>query len=648
HSQASDDTMNSSDSSRIMGATAAIYSSYLEHSRIDMQAEDANVYVARALRLVIQNVLAQLSATLVVTISARHLGTAQWFEYMMNNLVDSWRMTAVQLLRFRPDSGHTSVPGRKRVNLLLVDSYGGLLDTNIAVDNADFDDPDYYFIFLQTRDPLIPEELRQILDHCLANFWLHCNVMVQTAEVDVLVYTYYPYTAGRCQEAHPVLVNRFDGSRWLTNSSMFPDKLGQMHGCPLTVLTWHQPPFVELVLDAASGDVRAAGFEIQLVRHLASRLNFSLELANLALLRPEAYRLADGAHEGPIERVSLLGLPLGLHRLDISIFQLLQRSANLSMGYFRKTARRNQLLTTPMSYYSASLVAVLQLERYRLGSLTLLVFPFEVSVWLLLLLALVIHLGLYLPCWRRRIVAGREGEADGGGLQVVGLLLGAALARLPRAWRHRLIAAHWLWASIPLRVSYQSLLFHLIRLQLYNTPSFSMDQLLAEGFQGICNANTRRLLLEMPQLAGSPDSIQALDTPSDWIVLEALQRNTNRKIFAVANQDVVMSFLHSSSHPNAYHVVRQPVNVEYAGIYMPKHSYLYEKVDEIVRRLDAGGFIHAWRRASFVAHRREVVQQTNRRYINHAKLSGIYMVMAAMYTLAGLVFVGELLFRRWS
>ncbi|KAH8303148.1 hypothetical protein KR059_001647, partial [Drosophila kikkawai] len=626
----SNGVMNSSSSSRNPDGTSALFSSYVEHSRIDMQGEDANVYVARALRLVIENVLAQLSATLVVTISTRHLGTAQWFEYMMNNLVDSWRMTAVQLLRFRPDSVHISVPGRKRVNLLLVDSYSGLQDTNITADNADFDDPDYYFIFLQTRDAFIPEELRLILNHCLANFWLHCNVMVQTAQVDVLVYTYYPYTAARCQEAHPVLVNRFDGRPWLTNSSMFPDKLRQMHGCPLTVLTWHLPPFVELVLDAASGLVRAEGFEIQLMRHLARQMNFSIELKNLALLRPEAYRLADGANDGPIE-------------------WLLHRSANMSMGYFRKTARRNQLLTTPMSYYSANLVAVLQLERYRLGSLALLVFPFELPVWLLLLLALVIHMGLYLPCRRRRRnVLGGEREVNGGGLQILGLLLGAALARLPRAWRHRLIAAHWLWASIPLRISYQSLLFHLIRLQLYSTPSFSLDQLLAQGFQGICTANTRRLLLEMPQLAGSPDSIHALDTPSDWAVLEALQRNTKHKIFAVANQDVVLSFLHSSSHPKAYHVVRQPVNVEYIGIYMPKHSYLYEKVDETVRRLDAGGFIHAWRRASFMAHRREVLQQTNRRYINHAKLSGIYMVMAAMYTLAGLVFAGELLFRRWN
>ncbi|XP_016997594.2 uncharacterized protein Ir7f [Drosophila takahashii] len=618
--------MNTSSTSSGSPNPSSIYASYLQHSRIDMQGEDANAHVARALRLVIENVLAQLSTTLVVTISTRHLGTAQWFEYMMNNLMDSWRMVAVQLLRFRPDVVASSVPGRKRVNLLMVDSYLGLMDTNITENNADFDDPDYYFIFLQARDHLIPRELQLILDHCLAHFWLHCNVMIQTAQVEVLVYTYYPYTATSCQEAHPVKVNAFDGRRWWRNAKMFPDKLDQMHGCPLTVLTWHQPPFVELFSDPKDNSQRAGGFEIQLVQHMARRMNFSLVLANISLLRPNAYRLAEGAKEGPIER-------------------LLERSANLSMGYFRKTARRNQLLTTPMSYYSANLVAVLQLERYRLSSLALLAFPFELSVWLLLLLALLVHLAIHLPGRR----SNRGGDGGGGGLQVVALLLGAALARLPRPWRHRLIAAHWLWASIPLRISYQSLLFHLIRLQLYSTPSFSLEQLLAEGFQGICTANTERLLLEMPQLVRNPDSFHSLDTPSDWDVLNALQRNRKRKIFAVANQDVTQSFLHSSGQPNAYHVVKQPVNVEYAGMYMPKHSFLYEKLDDCIRRLDASGFIHAWRRAAFAGvHRgeRERVPQTSRRYINHAKLSGIYMVMAGMYLLSCLVFAGELILRR--
>ncbi|XP_037723367.1 uncharacterized protein LOC119555821 [Drosophila subpulchrella] len=605
----------------ISGSCQSIYSTYVEHSRIDLQGEDANAYVARALRLVIQNVLAQLSTTLVVTISARHLGTAHWFEYMMHNLMDSWRMVAVQLLRFRPDLVANPVPGRKRVNLVMVDSYAGLMDTKIAESNADFDDPDYYFIFLQARDSRIPRELQLILDHCLAHFWLHCNVMIQTAQVEVLVYTYYPYTADSCQEAHPVVVNAFDGSHWMGDSKMFPDKLNQMHGCPLTVLTWHQPPFVEIVGKPPDHGLRARGFEIKLVEHLARQMNFSLQLADITLKRPGAYRLAEGAKQGPVDT-------------------LLQRKANLSMGYFRRTARRNQLLTTPMSYYSANLVAVLQLERYRLSSLALLAFPFELSVWMLLLLALLIHLGLHLP--------GRRSNHDGGGgLQVVGLLLGAALARLPRPWRHRFIAAHWLWASIPLRVSYQSLLFHLIRMQLYNTPFFSLEQLLAEGFQGICTANTERLLLEMPLLSRNPNSFQSLDTTSDWEVLNALQRNRNGKIFAVTNQDVTQSFLHSSSQSDVYHVVKQPVNVEYVGMYMPKHSFLYEKVDDCIRRLDTSGFIHAWRRAAFAGvHRREQVSLANRRYINHSKLSGIYVVMAGMYLLAGLVFAGELIVGR--
>ncbi|XP_017085308.1 uncharacterized protein LOC108117411 [Drosophila eugracilis] len=617
--------MNNPNSSLSSGYGLSIYRSYLEHSRIDMQGDEANAFVVRALRLVIENVLAQISTTLVVTISTRHLGTAHWFEYMLNNLMDSWRMVAVQLFRIRPDLVANLVPGRKRVNLLMVDSYVGLLDTNITANNADFDDPDYYFIFLQARDHLVPKQLQLILEHCLAHFWLHCNVMVQTAQVEVFIYTYFPYTADSCQEAHPVLVNTFDGRKWKRNFKMFPDKVSQMHGCPLTVLTWHQPPFVELFWDPKNNRSGASGFEFQLVKHLARQMNFSLEVIDIALLRPNAYRLAEGANDGPIEK-------------------LLQRSANISMGYFRKTARRNQLLTTPMSYYSANLVAVLRTERYRLSSLSLLVFPFKLSVWLLLLLSLLIHLVIYLPGRRTN-----HGES-GGGLQVMALLLGAAVARLPRPWRHRLIAAHWLWASIPLRVSYQSLLFHLIRLQLYSTPSFSLEQLMADGFQGICTANTHRLLLEMPQVARNPDSFHSLDTPFDWDVLNALQQYRNRKIFAVANRDVALSFMHSSSYPNAYHVVKQPVNVEYAGMYMPKHSLLYEKVDDAIRRLDAAGFILAWRRASFASVlRRDEVQMTSRRYINNAKLSGIYMVVAAMYLLAGVVFVGELVFwrRNW-
>lgn len=133
--------------------------------------------------------------------------------------------------------------------------------------------------------------------------------MIQTAQVEVLVYTFYPYTANKCQRADPVLVNQFDGRQWMQSGSMFPDKLGQMHGCPLTVLTWHQPPFVALHWDPQSEEMKASGFEIQLLEYMSQQMNFSVHLSNLSLLRPEKYLLAEGVAEGPLEMVRSPLLP---------------------------------------------------------------------------------------------------------------------------------------------------------------------------------------------------------------------------------------------------------------------------------------------------------------------------------------------------
>lgn len=172
--------------------------------------------------------------------------------------------------------------------------------THLHEDNTGYDDQEYYFIFLQTPDEKMSHELQLILDHCLANYWLHCNVMVQTVRVEVLIYTYYPYaSAQHCQRAQPQLVNRFDG-RHMVNSPMFPDKLRQMHRCPLRVLLWHMPPFVELSWNASSEQWRARGFEMQLVEHLAQHLNFSIVLQ---LAEPTDSAL------GPLELASNMDSP---------------------------------------------------------------------------------------------------------------------------------------------------------------------------------------------------------------------------------------------------------------------------------------------------------------------------------------------------
>lgn len=101
-----------------------IYASYLDSKLIGIQAEDANQYVVRALKHVIQDVFAQLSTTLVITLATTEVKIDKWFENVVGDLASAWESVSVQMLHV---NHLPHVPGRKYCNLLLVDSYQALL-----------------------------------------------------------------------------------------------------------------------------------------------------------------------------------------------------------------------------------------------------------------------------------------------------------------------------------------------------------------------------------------------------------------------------------------------------------------------------------------------------------------------------------------
>ncbi|KAM8720662.1 hypothetical protein ACLKA7_006666 [Drosophila subpalustris] len=602
--------------------SSGLYASYVKSKYIGMQHEEANLFVLRALHYVIREVFAQLSSTLVITASSRDKMMFTWFEYVLSNLVSMTSDAAVQVLHIN-GSSPVRVPGRKYCNLILIDAYESLRDTMIAVDNAGYDNHEYYFIFLQTCDVFIQHELELILKHCLAHYWLNCNVMVQTAKVEVLIYSYYPYREQHCQTAQPELVNRFDGHRMI-NDPMFPNKLTQMHQCPLTLALWHMPPYVELSWDNHTSQLLARGFEVLLVNHLAQHLNFTLVLLKLNLLHVDKYQLAlaNGAEEGPIEL-------------------LMQQRANLSIGYFRKTARRDQLMTSPPAHYYVPLVATVELEYFRFGHWALLTFPFQAIVWRTLLAALLLHWSVYMWRWR------------GMGGQVLELLLGVALARLPRSWMQRIIYVHWLLGSIPLRIVYQSLLFHFMRLQLFETLPSSFEQLLGSNFHAICTSNTHQMLREMQQVERNLESFTDVASAYDEDVLDALHRANGRRMFAITGIDVTKAHLRDTSREVNYYILPQFVNVQQVAIYMPKHSYFHKQFTDLIRRLDASGFIAYWRRSAFAEYgqrygqnqrNQEQLHRDQQRRIHKTQLSAIYSVMGVLYGIAALVFCAELLF----
>ncbi|XP_032593994.1 uncharacterized protein LOC6565231 [Drosophila grimshawi] len=242
-----------------------------------------------------------------------------------------------------------------------------------------------------------------------------------------------------------------------------------------------------------------------------------------------------------------------------------------------------------MAHYYAPLVATVAIDKFRFGSLKLLHFPFQWGVWVTLLAALLVHGVVYV--WRWRV----------NGLQVLELLLGVTVVRLPRTWMQRIIYAHWMYGSIPLRVVYQSLLFHFIRLQLFESLPNSFEQLLDQHFRGLCTSSMLGMLREVPHLERIYESFESISSPYDEAVLDALHQRGDTRLFAITGLDTTNAYLWATNRQSEYHILTQ--------------------------------YSH---RSHTTSNRGQDQQQVH-------QLDGIYIVMGALYALSMLIFGAELL-----
>lgn len=94
---------------------------------------------------------------------------------------------------------------------------------------------------------------------------------------EVMLYTYYPFSAFYCERALPVLLNHYRGKDFLSPINFFPEKLGNFYGCPVSVVTFKNPPFMMFEVDE-NGLVNVDGIDGTVLRVLAQQLNFNVNI----------------------------------------------------------------------------------------------------------------------------------------------------------------------------------------------------------------------------------------------------------------------------------------------------------------------------------------------------------------------------------
>ncbi|XP_017869400.1 PREDICTED: uncharacterized protein LOC108618006 [Drosophila arizonae] len=281
-------------------------------------------------------------------------------------------------------------------------------------------------------------------------------------------YTYYPYSGERgCEDTQAVPVPLQQARPY----QIYPPKLRDLHGCPLHVVVWQIRPYMRLHMEQTRPSDRISGIDADILKLLASRLNFSL-----ALVANEPADLIGG--------VSYMnGTMTGAFRM------LQQRRANMTLGFAACMPARYKHLSSTLPYSQVEYVLVLRTARpYSVYEIML--FPFDSHVWLLVLALAALRLLCCVGGWRD--VA--------------------------------LIDLAWILSVFMLRMCYESSVF----MFLYNAPTRplpdSLEQALVQDYHFITDHATYRMTASLPALRartrilpGQPvDMLEQLQAQPEW------------------------------------------------------------------------------------------------------------------------------------
>ncbi|KAM7348573.1 uncharacterized protein ACRADG_007847 [Cochliomyia hominivorax] len=589
---------------------------YLNRISTIKQSEEINLYVVNALRFVIQNVFLNIANTFVFTVSSSGGPVEFWLLDTMSKLFATWSFIAVQLIVSDSKHPYIDVPGKRYCNMIMVDSLKSLEKAKIAEYNKNGDNLEYYYIFLQIRDIHIAEESEKILKYCFHNYWINCNVMIQTSKGEVLVYTYFPFNENGCFQTKPVLINRFIKNKF-ENEVMFPNKLKNLYGCSLKLSTWETSPFVINSSNNKFPVIQISGFEILTLITISQYMNFSLKIEWIDI---ETYSKNISPENEPLMKLKTY-------------------DTNFTMGYFRRTADRDKIATPSYVTYYIPLAAIILRKQANHESMGILTFPFDLITWILICVVYTV-IGLFNFFQKR--------TSSGGVFQVFEVILGMPINTIPQWSSSRISLMTTILSSLILRSIYQSLLFYLYRTNFYQVPPITLNGLVEDGYKAVTTELTQRFLIYVPQIADKTLPLIVINNTNELFPLRYLKLYRNESLVAITIIEFAVRYVDEEMDVgDALQIL--PINVKDQQVcfYLPKHSYFIEIFDLYIIRFHQAGLLIKWREWNLmnytVTHRISSSKYESNLIVNLNQLIGFMFLIMFLLFISIVVFVLELM-----
>nr|QGW50646.1 ionotropic receptor 4 [Propsilocerus akamusi] len=511
---------------------------------------------------------------------------------------------------------------RKRShNIIYIDSYKAFAQILDKMDPANFVYQGFYLIVVTQHNDELYHMVHQIFGELWSRQIVNINIiwMAPENENDAIMYTYYPYTPLYCGEVFPIQLNQFHDDKWLHPVDYFPNKMLSLHGCPLKVSTFPNPPF--MVMSEKNDGIHLTGLDGFLLRALAERMHFSV------LLFMNDERWGDIFVNG--SDVSSTG----------AMHMVINQEVNFAIGSFTSTVLRDTYMAPSYVYYTSNLVWIIPPGK-TLSPLQKLIRPFKDVMWIIVVLILCVS--FLVVAFLKLADKKYQNFLYGRGIQnpclnIVNVSFGGAMHRLPVRNFARTVLGIFMLYCLVVRSSYQGALFKFMQMELYEPQVSSTEEMIENDFRFYMLKQSGTFVDEMPEVKKRAHFV-SLATYGD--MLDELMNSDFKGAFLSSEDHIAFRNIKAFPEKHYWHAPEYLFSMHMV-IYMPKESCLPHQINEIIMRLTSAGLIHYW--ASFLLENNNLRGFENNRAttIGIEQIKGPFELLAIGLGISFIVFILE-------
>ncbi|XP_037813405.1 uncharacterized protein LOC119604698 [Lucilia sericata] len=520
----------------------------------------------------------------------------------------------------------------RKYNLIVVDSIESLRQLDPANYTRNYDIQEHYLVYLMhgSRFANLFSVLNQMFGYFWQNSIINVSLMTANKEFIVDVFTYFPFDNYlTCKMPLVEQINYYSGS-WSKpiTLTIFPEKLDNLEKCPLGVAVWNTPPYLSY-LKSDEGFYKIDYFEAVLLEVLSEKLNFSLNLQEPPNNEQRGKVLANGTLTGAMKM---------LH----------DHSADLSLGSFRYTLERSTVLTAAVPYYQTHQIYGILTNTQLYTSLEILLYPFDNITWIIIFLSLLLGLFIaividyfYDKCLLIQVAIGYPALKTPT-TDVLRFLMGQSLIQIPETNFARFMIIFWHIYGLLLRTAYQSLLFQLLKLNVYHEPPKTLTDLINQQCTLVMTEGTYDSVYTVNRIQqGFIEVIKLQNTSEQSSYFFVEYDKQDRCLAAVSSKDFLTYHVINERKRGVFYVLPEKIFAQHITMYFSKHSFLIDRFNELFMNLRGMGLIDFWAHQSLDTDYIENKHKTDFKSINLSDIKGILIIWSVLLLATVVVFFLE-------